>query len=137
MIANAFELTYEAGFGQHHTRIIYCNSVTDKQQWLDSLSLWISREKNILTKRSPSNYLVVLISRAETDEKAMKRITRIFSKQQITEIEQPTVEESVLPGHQISLPFNFEHKLHIDKDLIWSGQDPLESFDLVETLGEG
>eukprot|EP01102_Stenamoeba_stenopodia_P021944 TRINITY_DN8973_c0_g1_i2.p1 TRINITY_DN8973_c0_g1~~TRINITY_DN8973_c0_g1_i2.p1 ORF type:complete len:622 (-),score=153.34 TRINITY_DN8973_c0_g1_i2:74-1939(-) len=37
----------------------------------------------------------------------------------------------------LSTPFNFAHKVHVDEDYNWSLANPLEVFDLEQKLGEG
>lgn len=37
----------------------------------------------------------------------------------------------------VGMPMKVVHKVHIDKDYNWSGQDPDEVFELKEKLGEG
>ena len=35
------------------------------------------------------------------------------------------------------MPFNVQHKVHVNFDYEWSGEDPKENFQLVQVLGEG
>lgn len=41
------------------------------------------------------------------------------------------------PDPGISTPFNVQHKVHVDFDYKWSGQNPDEVFELSQKLGEG
>jgi len=48
-----------------------------------------------------------------------------------------SIEESGGGDEGISLPYNFEKKVHVDTDFQWSGQSPDKVFSLAEKLGEG
>lgn len=46
-------------------------------------------------------------------------------------------KEEVTVGKDISAPFNFQHRVHVDFDYKWTGQDPDDVFELTKKLGEG
>lgn len=43
----------------------------------------------------------------------------------------------LIAGFDISTPFNIQHKIHVDFDYKWTGQDPDAVFELTQKLGEG
>lgn len=46
-------------------------------------------------------------------------------------------EEIAIIGKDISAPFNVQHRVHVDFDYKWTGQDPEDVFELTVKLGEG
>jgi hypothetical protein len=51
--------------------------------------------------------------------------------------EKALLKEEIAVGKDISMPFNVHHKLHVDFDYKWTGQDPEDVFELTQKLGEG
>eukprot|EP01113_Clastostelium_recurvatum_P032515 TRINITY_DN4190_c0_g1_i8.p1 TRINITY_DN4190_c0_g1~~TRINITY_DN4190_c0_g1_i8.p1 ORF type:complete len:587 (-),score=130.72 TRINITY_DN4190_c0_g1_i8:28-1788(-) len=49
----------------------------------------------------------------------------------------PSIINASSSSAEVSAPFNIKHKVHVDPDYKWSGQNPEEVFELLDKLGEG